>query len=175
MKPTDRIHTCCFTGHRPQGFPWKGDPNDLRQTALLNALSDAIDRAVDAGYTHFIAGNALGADTWAALLVLERKLRYPEITLEIAMPFENHNRAVSGADGAVLAMIHEKADRITVVTKGLSQTEAFHRRNRYMVDHSGRLIAVFDERSGQRGGTEKTLQYAIGQGLSIDQIRWMEL
>lgn len=170
-----RSTTCCFTGHRPKSFPWNGNPNDPRQNALLQALSDAIDRAIADGYTHFIAGNALGVDTWAAMLVLRKKLRYPEITLEIAVPFEGHNQSVGGADGAMLSIIHEDADRITVVTKDYFRTKAFHRRNRYMVDNSSRLIAVYDERSGQTGGTASTLRYAKEQGLKIDQIRWMDL
>lgn len=38
------------------------------------------------------------------------------------------------------------------------------RRNRYMVEHSGRVIAVFD---GQEGGTKRTVEYAMRQGLEV--------
>ena len=38
------------------------------------------------------------------------------------------------------------------------------RRNRYMVDHSALLIAVYD---GMLGGTMYTLSYAMKQGLEI--------
>ena len=38
------------------------------------------------------------------------------------------------------------------------------RRNRYMVDRSSRLIAVYD---GMLGGTMYTLTYAMKQGLDI--------
>ena len=38
------------------------------------------------------------------------------------------------------------------------------RRNRYMVDHAQRLIAVFD---GQEGGTRRTVEYAMRRGLEI--------
>ena len=38
------------------------------------------------------------------------------------------------------------------------------RRNRYMVEHSGRIIAVFD---GQDGGTKRTVEYAMRQGLEV--------
>ena len=41
------------------------------------------------------------------------------------------------------------------------------RRNRYMVDHAGLLIAVFD---GQSGGTRGTVQYAMSRGLQIVDI-----
>ena len=38
------------------------------------------------------------------------------------------------------------------------------RRNRYMVDHAARLIAVFD---GQDGGTRRTVEYALRSGLEV--------
>ena len=40
------------------------------------------------------------------------------------------------------------------------------RRNRYMVDRSVRLIAVYD--GAPKGGTFNTLAYAMRQGLKID-------
>ena len=38
------------------------------------------------------------------------------------------------------------------------------RRNRYLVDHSARIIAVYD---GMLGGTMYTLTYAMRQGLEV--------
>ena len=42
------------------------------------------------------------------------------------------------------------------------------RRNRYMVDHSSLLIAVYD---GQSGGTRSTLEYAILRRVPFVDIR----
>jgi uncharacterized phage-like protein YoqJ len=42
------------------------------------------------------------------------------------------------------------------------------KRNRYMVDHSSVLIAVFD---GVLGGTMQTINYARKKGLEIIEIR----
>ncbi|MEG1073216.1 MAG: hypothetical protein RSE09_06210, partial [Oscillospiraceae bacterium] len=39
-----------------------------------------------------------------------------------------------------------------------------HRRNRYMVDRSGLIIAVYD---GMMGGTLYTLNYALKEGLDV--------
>ena len=41
------------------------------------------------------------------------------------------------------------------------------RRNRYMVDHSSRLIAAFD---GTLGGTMYTVTYAMKQGTEVEII-----
>ena len=47
-------------------------------------------------------------------------------------------------------------------------------RDRYMVDHSSRLIAVYDERSRIHSGTWRALCYAREKKLDIRQIRWMK-
>lgn len=54
----------------------------------------------------------------------------------------------------------------------------YSQRNRYMVEHSGRVIAVYDER--EKGGTVKTIRFAhrfrkelreIPVGLNLDKNR----
>jgi len=42
------------------------------------------------------------------------------------------------------------------------------RRNRYMVDHSSRIIALYD--GVPKGGTAQTLAYALRKGLETDII-----
>ena len=83
--------TCCFTGHRQFSF----DENSTRQKAMLAALERQIDYAISKGATHFICGNAIGADTWAAQILLKKKNKNPQITLEIALPFSAHNADVA--------------------------------------------------------------------------------
>ena len=63
----------CFTGHRPEAFTWGTDKADPKCKILFNRLEDAIDDLIAKGCTHFIAGNALGIDTWASEIVLEKK------------------------------------------------------------------------------------------------------
>lgn len=72
----------CFTGHR-----------NLHATAvtpsrLKQAFYDESEKLILAGARHFISGMALGADICAALAVLELRVKYPEITLECALPCE---------------------------------------------------------------------------------------
>lgn len=63
----------CFTGHRPEAFTWGTDKADPKCKILFNRLEDAIDDLIAKGCTYFIAGNALGIDTWASQIVLEKK------------------------------------------------------------------------------------------------------
>ncbi|HJD03557.1 MAG TPA: DUF1273 domain-containing protein [Candidatus Mediterraneibacter caccogallinarum] len=62
---------CCFTGHRY--FPWSSDPESSEYQVLIERLDWAIDQVLAKGVIHFICGNAIGVDTWAAEIVLQRK------------------------------------------------------------------------------------------------------
>ena len=150
---------CCFTGHRY--FPWSSDPESSEYRALIERLDQAIDQVLAKGVIHFICGNAVGVDTWAAERVLQRKAENPEIFLEIALPFSDHNRHESGC-----LNVQSKADLVHVVSTEKSRIARFCERDKYMVDHSNILIAVYDK-SRFHSGTAKTVAYARKQGLEI--------
>ena len=81
------METCAFTGHRPKdlGYP----ESDGRCVALKEKLRTLIIRMMEKeGVTHFISGMAQGVDMYAAGIVLELKEKYPQITLECAIPYE---------------------------------------------------------------------------------------
>lgn len=169
------MKACCFSGHRPDRFPWGTDETDEGCVRLKALLKKEIESALADGYTHFIAGGASGADTWAAETVLEMKRKgKKQITLEIALPFAGYNVRPARLEAKRQFKINAFADVITVVS-GIKSLPAYHMRNRYMVDNSRRLIAVFDEQSGIRGGTFQTLRYARMKGLEIRQICWARL
>lgn len=73
---------CCFTG--PRAFPWKEE--SIQHRDILRQLDAAILQAIELGATHFLCGNAIGVDTWAAELVIRQKKQHPELFLEIALP-----------------------------------------------------------------------------------------
>ena len=152
--------TCCFTGHRT--FSWGEDPK--KQGELLRKLEQAVDSAISKGVLHFICGNAIGVDSWAAQIVLKKKKENPQIFLEIAVPFENHNASVP-----LCQNIQQKADLVHVVSKAKDRRSAFYERNRYMVDNSDMLIAVY-EPSREKCGTAGTIRYAENKGLEIIKI-----
>ena len=62
----ERAVTACFTGHRPPKCS-ESDP------LLRQAIGNAIDAALKDGFTVFMGGMALGADTLFAEEVLKRR------------------------------------------------------------------------------------------------------
>lgn len=164
-----RAITCCFTGHRPNTFPWGDNIKDKSCKVLLKRLEKAIDEAIKAGYRHFICGNALGVDTWAAEIILKKKKQRKDITLEIAVPFAGHNDKYEA-----VKRIQQAADIVNVVSNAKLHTSAYIERNQYMVDKSSLLIAVYDENS-PKGGTYRTVQHAIKHDVFVKKISWSDI
>ena len=161
----ERTDACCFTGHRPDKLPWGRDESDPRCLALKAALEDALDRAYQAGCRHFICGMAQGADLYFAEAVLELRERHPEVTLECARPCETQADSWPQEERRRYEAILDRCNYETLVQYHYDRF-CMMRRNRYMVDHSGRLIAVYD--GVPKGGTAQTLAYALKKGLETD-------
>ncbi len=159
--------TCCFTGHRPSKLPWGTDEDDPRCTALKRRLTDAVEAAYAEGFRHFITGMALGCDLYFAEIVLRLRERRPDVSLEAAVPCPTQADGWPPADRRRYRRILDRCDYETVVQDHYSPG-CMQRRNRYMVDHSALLIAVYD---GRAGGTRQTLAYAMSRGVPFLDIR----
>ena len=155
--------TCCFTGHRPGKLAWGGDERDPRCQALKLEIAARLDGIVQTGYRHFICGMARGVDTYCGEITLALRAQYPEITLEAAIPCPSQPEGWTPEQQARWQALVERCDYETMVQDHYS-AGCMQRRNRYMVDHARRLIAVFD---GQEGGTRRTVEYAMRRGLEI--------
>ena len=157
-----REQSCCFTGHRPDKLPWGENEADPRCLALKRRLEGELTQVYNRGYRHFICGMARGCDLYFCEAVLELRSRRPGITLEAAIPCEEQAARWRERDRSRYFRLMEQCDFETMVqhryTSGCMQ-----RRDRYMVDHAGLLIAAYDGMT--LGGTMYTLTYAMRQGL----------
>ena len=158
---------CCFTGHRPTRLPWGTDERDPRCLALKRKIAERVEEAYLAGYRHFICGMALGCDLYFAQAVLDLREKYPDLILESAIPCPSQSHGWSTADRARYEAILDQCNLETVVQHH-SDRGCMMRRNRYMVDHAQRIIAVYDGMG--TGGTMRTLHYAMEKKLEIDMI-----
>ena len=158
---------CCCTGHRPQGFPFKYGIDKQKQYAYLQALAKKIELAIiDYGILNFISGMAVGADLDFAEIVLTLREKYP-ITLECAIPCQNQTLKWSDKDKLRYDDILKRADEINLISKRYTP-ECMLKRNRYMVNKSELVIAVFN--GIERGGTWYTINYAKKNNKKIEMI-----
>ena len=100
-----------------------------------------------------------------AQAVLELRKRHPDVTLEGVRPYEKQADSWSPADRKRYWAILDQCDYETLVQHHYDRF-CMMRRNRYMVDRSARIIALYN---GQpKGGTAQTLAYALGKKLETE-------
>lgn len=158
--------TCCFTGHRAEKLPWKHNESDPACLALKSRLSDVLSAVYEAGYRHFICGMASGADLYFGEAVVALRDEHPDVTLEAAIPHEGQADRWPVLLRRRYFRLAEECDVRTVLHSHYTP-DCMMDRNRYMVDRSKLLIAVYN---GNPGGTQNTILYAMRQGLEILQL-----
>lgn len=144
-----RLHRCCFTGHRPEKLR-------IPESAVISGLEREIRKAIDDGFTVFISGMARGVDIWAAEIVLRLRGEGKPIRLIAAVPHDGFETRWSLDWQKRYTAILAAADLVKTLAP-VYDRGCFQRRNEWMVDHSARLIAVFN---GEPGGTKNTVDYA---------------
>ena len=159
---------CCFTGHRPENLPWKANELDERCVKLKNLLSSAIDKCIEDGYREFYCGMARGTDTYAAEILIEKKKLHNEIIIHAALPCPDQHEGWNEKDCIRYDELLSECDEKTLVSPFYTDT-CMLARNRFMVDNSDRVIAVWN--GYFRGGTAYTVRYAKKQGKEIFLIR----
>ena len=145
------LKTCCVTGHR--------DIPEQKKETITQLLRQEILKAIADGYTHFISGFATGADLMFADIVVQLKAVYP-ITLEAAIPYPGRMKTPDKTFQRLIRCGDTVKIHSDCYFKG-----CYARRNRYMVDQSQRILAVYDGRT--TGGTAATLRYAVGKEVRV--------
>ena len=160
-----RQSACCFTGHRPDKLPWGDWENAPACQDLKRRLNQAVESAYAHGYRHFICGMARGADFYFAEAVLALRRQHSDAALEAARPCETQSNSWPEGDRRRYQTILDQCDLETLVQHHYDRG-CMMRRNRYMVDRSSRIIAVYD--GVPKGGTAQTLAYAMRRGLKTE-------
>lgn len=146
--------TCCVTGHRSL-TPVQG------MVSVIELMEEMLMAAND-GYTRFITGMAEGIDQIFARNVLIIKKYCPDIKLVAAI---SHRGRLDAKDKGFQELI-SRCDEVLVLSEKY-HPGVYAARNRWMLENSGRLIAVWDGRL--TGGTYRTVKLA--EKLGIDTRR----
>ena len=154
-----RLHRCCFTGHRTEKLH---EPENV----IINALHKEILSAINAGFVTFISGMARGVDIWAAELVISLKAEGYPLHLICACPYEGVEKKWKAEWQNRYKAIIAEADLVLYICPAYSHA-CFQIRNEWMGDHSARVIAAYN---GKSGGTRNTIVYAERHGIEVSNI-----
>ena len=154
----------CFSGHRSDRLPQSNEEMEKLKVRLW----EEIDKAIEDGVDTFYVGVCYGWDLLCAEAVLKRKrvikLADPKIIKLIAVvPYEEQAKNWKESDREIYYDILAQCDEVITLNTRYTQG-CYHERNRYMVDHSNKLICYYD---GSSGGTAYTVKYAEQKQLQI--------
>jgi len=171
------MKTICFTGHRPdklkRGYDLESFSYQKLRGILRNKIVEVINDIIDNQNEKdikFIFGGAIGIDQLAFSICEELKQEAKEydackIELELAIPFEKQASKWYERDGDRYELQKQHADIITFVdTVGEYHPAKIQIRNKFMVNNSGIVIAVWN---GSKGGTANAVNYAKKQSKEI--------
>lgn len=185
------MKTICFTGHRPNKLGGYTEPNPI-SIRVRRALRETIQREhFDHQVQTFITGMAQGVDLWAGEVVRELVIDSGlPLRLIAAIPFieqplvwrpDGWKRWATLLKGCDEIWLVDRNQQVTVEaisaellplwgTKAAVPDFArkLNDRNKWMVEQSDRVIAVWD---GTLGGTANCVRYAKSQGRTIVQIQ----
>lgn len=154
-----RKHRCCFTGHRPEKLMYE-------EEKIKILLEKAVDDAIADGYVTFITGMARGTDIWAAEIVLERRKHNKNLHLICAIPHPGFENRRGTYEKEKYKKIINNADYVQTISNHYYRA-CYQIRNKFMVDRSNRVIAVY---SGIPSGTKNTVDYANKIGIEVINI-----
>ncbi len=151
-----RLHRCCFSGHRPEKLA-------VPEEEVRQWLAEQIDLAIAAGYTTFITGCGMGVDIWAGQIVLRKKTENPALRLIAATPWPGFPAKWNTQWQTWYRELLKEADLVVPISRQY-RAGIFRERNEWMVNHSSRLIALYN---GAPGGTRDTIDYALSRGIEV--------
>ena len=153
------LRGCCFTGHRPEKLK--------RPVQEITAdMEREVVKAVSAGVTVFNTGMAKGTDIVAGEVVLRLRDKGYPICLVCAIPYQGFEKSWSKEWKQRYHSIIDRADDIHYICPQYFRG-CFQQRNRWLVDHSELVIAVYN---GSPGGTRNTIDYAKRKGIDVVRI-----
>lgn len=143
------------TGHRPDKLGGYGkEAHDRLVTIACTGLGD-----VKGDVTRVISGGALGWDQ--ALAEAALRLGLP---LTLALPFAGFWSKWPKASQDYLELLVSRADKVVYVCEGDYAPWKMQERNKWMVDNSDTVLALWN---GTDGGTANCVKYATKVGKPI--------
>ncbi|MDD6478506.1 MAG: SLOG family protein [Oscillospiraceae bacterium] len=151
--------SCCFTGYRPQKFPFALERSSKDYIRFENKLVDAIFSLPKENCYRFYTGGAMGFDIIAAEIVLmlrDAPRVNTAIELYCVVPFIKQADNFDEEWRQRYENVLNKADKVILISDNY-YPGCYQKRNEFMVDNSDFVVTWYD---GAAGGTRNTLNYA---------------
>ncbi len=159
-------NACCFTGYRPEKFPFPFETECAEYREFQRRLSTAISDLINGGCHVFYCGMAQGFDIVAGEYVALIKKLNKNLRLIGVVPFDGQEKGWRNEWRDRYKALLGECNEVIVLNNAYSKW-AFGQRNRYMVDRSRYVLTYFD---GKKGGTDNTVKYAVKHSREVINI-----
>lgn len=113
---------------------------------IKKALENHLIQLIDDGLEWVILSGQLGVETWAAELVIDLKVDFPQLKYAIITPFLDQEKKWNDTKQEKYREICEKADFHTSVTKKPYEGPwQFIEKNKFIIRNSDAMLIVYDE------------------------------
>ena len=150
------MKSCCVTGHREIAA---GKAKYVRQE-----LRREVQKALQDGITDFYTGMAQGVDLEFAKIIIAEKALDARVKLIAAVPYAGRMKTKEPSFHEIIRYCDD-----VVIICPVYRKDCYHKRNEYLVEHSDRVIAVFDGR--EKSGTAMTIRIAQTKGVETKIIK----
>lgn len=113
---------------------------------IKQAIKERLVPLIEEGLEWIIMTGALGVETWAAEIVMDLQLEYPELKYAIMTPFLDQEKRWNEAKQEKYEMILSLADYTTSLTNRPYEAPwQFIESNKFLIQHSDGILIVYDE------------------------------
>ncbi|WP_175639674.1 DUF1273 domain-containing protein [Metabacillus schmidteae] len=122
---------------------------------IKKAIEKSLLGFLDEGLEWVLISGQMGVELWAAEVVFELQLQFPELKLGILTPFLNQESKWNESNQEYYEFILSQADFVDSITKREYESPIqFKQKNQFLVHKSEGLLLVYDE---EKEGTPKFL------------------
>lgn len=134
-----------ITGYKPHEL---GIFNDKHPgiSVIKKALEDYLRRLLDENLEWVILSGQQGVETWAAEVIIQLKLEFPQLKYALITPFLNQDAHWNEQKQEKYQYIASHADFITAVTnKAYEAPWQFIEKDKFIIANTDGLLLVYDE------------------------------
>lgn len=129
--------------------------DDLAATYIKKAIEKSLIGFLEEGLEWVIISGQVGVELWAAEVVYDLQLEYPELKLAILTPFLNQETKWNETNKEYYEFIISQADFVDSITKREYENPLqFRQKNEFLIQKSDGLLLVYDE---EKEGSPKFL------------------
>lgn len=159
-------HVVAGTGHRFDKLTGLGK-GIYRRPRVLQQCQANLDRLAAHFLRKFEADLAITGGALAWDMAVGRGAASIGVPYVVAVPFLGQERRWSDEQQRMYRELLDGAAHVVVVSDGGFDAQKMMRRNRVMVDHAHRMLALWD---GTAGGTGHCVNYALRQRVRVSNV-----